>query len=127
MQFKYAANDYADRLTRTLQSSRDWEWMTWHQIVIYAAGVLFAGGWWLWLDQVAQAAHRQQAIGVEDWVCGVVATVGMVMLNQVTLEMLQPGGVERQAVARLFFFVGVMLCMGAVGGSIATLMVKYSK
>lgn len=75
-------------------------------------------------------------IKVEDWICGLVATLGMVMIQLVPKDILVGDGGgsgfysyssdSEPWKARLWFITGFVLMLGALGGSITVLVLKYT-
>ncbi|OZJ05220.1 hypothetical protein BZG36_02455 [Bifiguratus adelaidae] len=98
---------------------------------IYVAGGLFALGWWVFIDGITLASRNQDSvvhIGFEDWVSGILATLGMIIINLIDKSRLRGDGFGDSGVAwkaRLFLFVGFALMAGGLAGSLSVLAVKY--
>lgn len=120
---------------------------------IYASGALFAIGWWFFLDAVmiSSISMRQPPpdepwnepatrITFSDWVPGLCATIGMIVVNLIDKSHLGDaggaftfgggsgggwgeGGVQWRA--RMFLFVGFAFLAGGLAGSFTVLTVKY--
>jgi len=100
------------------------------EIGVYLSGGLFTAGWWLFIDGIILASQIDESrvtIGFEDWIAGVLTTLGMIVINLIDKSRLQSdsfdGGVAW--VARLFLFVGFALMAGGLAGSISVLVLKY--
>ncbi|EPQ26743.1 uncharacterized protein PFL1_05722 [Pseudozyma flocculosa PF-1] len=121
---------------------------------IYLSGALFALGWWFFLDaciisSLTLKPPRDPSLPFEppathisfaDWVPGLCATIGMIVVNLIDKQHLTEaggtfsfgggsgGGFSGDSVqwrARLFLFVGFALLAGGLAGSITVLTVKY--
>lgn len=52
------------------------------QMGVYFAGMLFALGWWAFIDGLAilwNLQDRKVAPGIEDWAPGIITTLGMIV------------------------------------------------
>ncbi|KAI9261696.1 hypothetical protein BDA99DRAFT_560552 [Phascolomyces articulosus] len=53
------------------------------QIGVYSSGVLFALGWWVFIDalviSVKSGEDAKAHMGFEDWVSGILSTFGMIV------------------------------------------------
>jgi len=100
---------------------------------VYVSGGLFAAGWWLFIDGVVLASQNEESrvsIGFEDWIAGILTTLGMIVINLIDKSRLQGdsfsfsgSGVAWKA--RLFLFLGFALMAGGLAGSISVLVLKY--
>ncbi|RUS20419.1 hypothetical protein BC937DRAFT_95277 [Endogone sp. FLAS-F59071] len=103
------------------------------EIGIYASGALFALGWWAFIDGVTLASQNTNdphvSIGFEDWISGILATLGMIVINLIDKSRLRTGGFSYDNgvawKARLFLFVGFALMAGGLAGSVCVLVLKY--
>ncbi|KAI8091947.1 hypothetical protein BDF21DRAFT_410560 [Thamnidium elegans] len=97
---------------------------------VYFAGVLFALGWWTFIDGLTilwNLPDRLIAPGIEDWAPGIVTTLGMIIINLIDKETLKGNGFDENFIwrARLFLFMGFALMAGGLSGSVAVLVTKY--
>lgn len=114
---------------------------------VYLSGVLFAAGWWFFLDAALRskltghhndpAMPPETAIHSADWMPGICATIGLLIINLVDKQHLLDTGGAFQAGAgswgtdpiqwrtRLWLFLGFAFLAGGMAGSIALLVVKY--
>ncbi|GAA97549.1 uncharacterized protein L969DRAFT_42600 [Mixia osmundae IAM 14324] len=108
---------------------------------VYASGALFAIGWWFFLDACVQSSHSHPPpdapydsvpvhVRFEDWLPGLLATLGMIIVNLIDKQRLDSddeggmlGGVAWKA--RLFLFIGFAMMAAGLAGSIAFLVIKY--
>ncbi|CAO0793677.1 unnamed protein product [Mucor circinelloides] len=100
------------------------------QIGVYFAGILFALGWWIFIDGLAvlwNLQDRKIAPGIEDWAPGIITTFGMIIVNLIDKETLRGGQFDEQYTwrARLFLFLGFAFMAGGFSGSVAVLITKY--
>ncbi|KAJ1730651.1 Vacuolar protein sorting-associated protein 68 [Coemansia sp. RSA 2049] len=101
----------------------------------YASGALFTLGWWFFIDGLVLSrthADFPAKFGFEDWLPGILCTLGMVITNSIDLSLLREdsfsydggaGGLAGKA--KLTLFIGIALLAGGVAGSIAILSIKY--
>ncbi|KAI3638743.1 hypothetical protein MIR68_003241 [Amoeboaphelidium protococcarum] len=135
-QFRYSLQDRLDScvgcLTQILDGvidtmrTIDFEWLTWHLVIVYVCGIMFSTGWWVWIDGMISIGPSIPNLGVEDYICGFTNTLGLFLMSQVNKAMLSEGVVERGWLAKLCFFFGVVLIAGSLGGSITVMVVKYN-
>jgi hypothetical protein len=98
---------------------------------VYLSGGLFTAGWWLFVDGIILASKVEQShvtIGFEDWIAGVLTTLGLIVINLIDNSRMQSdlqSGSRVEWVARLFLFVGFALMAGGLAGSISVLVLKY--
>lgn len=122
---------------------------------IYASGALFSLAWWVFFDALLLSSIRakeppQTGDGSDppwiappvkmtfaDWVPGLLATFGMIVVNLIDKNVLAEaggfgsvtsgnwGGDSIQWRARLFLFVGFSLLAGGLAGSVTILTIKY--
>ncbi|KAI8081964.1 uncharacterized protein B0P05DRAFT_538810 [Gilbertella persicaria] len=100
------------------------------QAGVYFAGMLFALGWWVFIDGLSvlwNLQNRQIAPGIEDWVPGIITTFGMIIVNLIDKEALKGNLVDDEYIwrARLFLFFGFAMMAGGFSGSVAVLVTKY--
>jgi len=105
------------------------------RVVGYLSGALFALGWWIFIDAVVFATTRDPplpvAIQFEDWVPGILSTLALIMVNLVDKAALNAteythDGTRVAAKARFFAFLGVAIALGALGGAMAIMSLKYA-
>ncbi|KAG2174637.1 hypothetical protein INT44_006901 [Umbelopsis vinacea] len=102
-------------------------------IGVYAAGAFFAIGWWAFIDAITLASRdpfKQVSIGFEDWISGILTTLGMIVINLIDKSSLHGdtfsySGDSLVWKARLFLFVGFALIAGGLAGSVCVLILKY--
>ncbi|GAB5585269.1 Vacuolar protein sorting-associated protein 68 [Umbelopsis nana] len=102
-------------------------------IGVYAAGAFFAIGWWAFIDAMTLASRdpfKQVTIGFEDWISGILTTLGMLVINLIDKSSLHGdtfsySGDSLVWKARLFLFVGFALIAGGLAGSVCVLILKY--
>jgi hypothetical protein len=129
---------------------------------IYASGALFSFAWWVFFDALMLSSIRSKApisipggnpagdpsdipwiappvkMTFADWVPGLLATLGMIVVNLIDKSVLAEaggfggfssgaswGGDSIQWRARLFLFVGFALLAGGLAGSVTVLTIKY--
>ncbi|CAG8644059.1 1976_t:CDS:2, partial [Paraglomus occultum] len=96
-------------------------------IGVYFSGVLFAVGWWFFIDAVVYAATMEDppvTIKLEDWISGIFSTLGMIIVNSIdksrlTADDFTYSGSGIAWKARLFLFVGFACMAGGLAGSLA--------
>ncbi|KAJ1949003.1 Vacuolar protein sorting-associated protein 68 [Linderina macrospora] len=99
----------------------------------YASGALFTLGWWFFIDGLVTARTTTDfpvSFGFEDWIPGILCTLGMVITNSIDLALLRDDGFGYGSSglagkAKLTLFIGIALLAGGVAGSIAILAIKY--
>lgn len=126
---------------------------------IYLSGALFSMGWWIFFDALLLSSVRAKRpldaddpsrtppwiepavrMSFADWLPGLLATLGMIVVNLIDKSILAEaggfggamgsfggggGGDPIQWRARLFLFVGFALLAGGLAGSITVLTIKY--
>ncbi|SHO79772.1 Similar to S.cerevisiae protein VPS68 (Vacuolar membrane protein of unknown function) [Malassezia sympodialis ATCC 42132] len=109
---------------------------------VYAAGALFAAGWWIFFDACVRSAHAQRAapgeaappvaIKFDDWAPGLCTMAGLVIVNLVDKQHLFDDGALGDWAhdpvlwrARTWLFVGFACLAGGMAGSLAVLIIKY--
>ncbi|KAI9223287.1 hypothetical protein BC828DRAFT_376273 [Blastocladiella britannica] len=103
----------------------------WPEMIGYSCGGIFAIGWWLFLDAVIYAGSHSLPVAIQfdDWIPGILSTMALIMVNSVDKNILNGGdtifGEGIAWKARLFAFIGVALGVGALGGSVTILALKY--
>ncbi|OBZ88416.1 hypothetical protein A0J61_03539 [Choanephora cucurbitarum] len=100
------------------------------QFGVYLAGMLFALGWWIFIDGLSvlwSLPDRQVVPGIEDWVPGIITTLGLIIVNLIDKEALRGNYYDDEFVwrARLFLFLGFAMMAGGFSGSVAVLVTKY--
>ncbi|KAJ2705752.1 Vacuolar protein sorting-associated protein 68 [Coemansia spiralis] len=99
----------------------------------YISGALFTLGWWFFIDGLVLArtsADYPVKFGFEDWIPGILCTLGMVITNSIDLSLLREdsfgyGGSSLAGKAKLTLFIGIALLAGGLAGSITILTIKY--
>jgi hypothetical protein len=100
----------------------------------YTSGLLFALGWWIFIDgAVFNAVRRQdnwQTLAVEDWVPGILSTMALLIVNMIDRESLSADdsaydGTNVAMKARGCAFTGITIALGSLGGALAILSLKY--
>ncbi|KAJ2005174.1 Vacuolar protein sorting-associated protein 68 [Coemansia thaxteri] len=98
----------------------------------YVAGALFTLGWWVFIDGLVMSRTSNASVkfGFEDWIPGILCTLGMVITNSIDLTLLRDDGFGYSGSglagkAKLTLFIGIALLAGGVAGSIAILTIKY--
>jgi len=107
-------------------------------IGIYLSGALFALAFAVFFDAALLSANAKPTpdapydtvpvhVTFLDWVPGIFATFGLLIVNIINKDMLQDGYGDSRAVwrARLFLFIGFACMAGGLAGSIAVLVIKY--
>ncbi|KAI9274547.1 hypothetical protein BDA99DRAFT_497864 [Phascolomyces articulosus] len=100
------------------------------QFGVYFAGMLFALGWWMFVDGLSFSSilpDRKAYAGFEDWAPGIVTTLGMFIVSLIDKEALR-GSTFDEGIpwrARLFLFMGFAMMAGGFAGSVSVLVVKY--
>lgn len=124
---------------------------------IYSSGALFSFAWWVFFDALLLSSIRSREpphtgdptteppwiappvrMTFADWVPGLLATLGMIVVNLIDKSVLAEaggfgggfssgswGGDSIQWRARLFLFVGFALLAGGLAGSVTVLTIKY--
>ncbi|KAJ2804444.1 Vacuolar protein sorting-associated protein 68 [Coemansia guatemalensis] len=104
-----------------------------HDFGTYASGALFTLGWWFFVDGLVMARTTEDfpvKFGFEDWLPGLLCTLGMIITNSIDLSLLREdsfgyGGSGLAGKAKLTLFIGIALLAGGVAGSITILTIKY--
>ena len=113
---------------------------------VYLGGALFAAGWWLFFDACVRSAQLHHpapgdpaveppiAIALDDWVPGLCATIGLVIVNLIDKQhLIDEGGFGTGPWGddpilwrtRMWLFIGFAFLAGGLAGSLAVLIVKY--
>jgi len=95
-------------------------------ILSYSSGILFAIGWWIWIDGVAYAFHLPEETNrpvFGHWVPGIVSSIGLLMINAVNwtdLDGFGFGGLddEVQKRARIWLLFSFTMAFGGIIASI---------
>ncbi|ORX99062.1 UPF0220-domain-containing protein [Basidiobolus meristosporus CBS 931.73] len=103
------------------------------EIGAYVAGFLFAVGWWMFIDGIILSTTYKELpvfIGIEDYVSGIIATLGMIIVSSIDPSLLDDdsmtfGGSGVAKKARALLFVGMTAMGGGIAGSISILCIKY--
>ncbi|CAO3609885.1 unnamed protein product [Cunninghamella echinulata] len=95
-------------------------------IGVYLSGALFAIAWWAFIDGLC--ISEAGLAGFEDWVGGILTTLGMIIINLIDKESIRGSDYDDHHTwrARLFLFFGFTLMAGGLSGSVAVLVVKYT-
>lgn len=100
----------------------------------YLSGGLFTLGWWFFIDGLIISRHQHLEVrsGFEDWIPGLLCTLGMLITNSIDLSLLREDGfgsydssTSLASKAKLTLFIGIALLAGGLAGSIAILAIKY--
>ncbi|KAK9768581.1 Vacuolar protein sorting-associated protein 68 [Basidiobolus ranarum] len=103
------------------------------EIGTYFAGILFSVAWWVFIDAIVLSSTMHDLpvfIGFEDYISGIVCTIGMIIVNSIDLSILQGenfsySGSGLAGKARMMLFIGMAAMAGGVAGSVAILCIKY--
>ncbi|CDH48201.1 predicted protein [Lichtheimia corymbifera JMRC:FSU:9682] len=99
------------------------------QAGIYVSGMLFALGWWMFIDTLSFSftlSDRKVLFGVEDWVPGIITTLGMIVVCLIDKSSLRDSwGESGSWQARLCLFLGFAMMAGGLAGAVSVLVVKY--
>ncbi|KAJ1841016.1 Vacuolar protein sorting-associated protein 68 [Coemansia sp. RSA 2708] len=102
-----------------------------HDSGTYLSGALFTLGWWIFLDGlILSRTHDSIALGFEDWLPGLLCTLGMIITNSIDLSLLREDGFGYGSSglagkAKLTLFIGIALLAGGLAGSLTILTIKY--
>ncbi|KAJ1720547.1 Vacuolar protein sorting-associated protein 68 [Coemansia erecta] len=104
-----------------------------HDFGTYISGALFTLGWWFFIDGLVLARTTESPVhvGFEDWLPGILCTLGMIITNSIDLQLLRDSdgfGYASSSLAgkaKLTLFIGIALLAGGVAGSITILAIKY--
>ncbi|KAJ2814108.1 Vacuolar protein sorting-associated protein 68 [Coemansia furcata] len=97
----------------------------------YISGALFTLGWWVFIDGLVMSRSTTEVnFGFEDWLPGLLCTLGMIITNSIDLSLLRDDGFGYASgglagKAKLTLFIGIALLAGGVAGSVAILAIKY--
>lgn len=104
-------------------------------VVGYTAGLLFAVGWWIFIDGAVYASTRDSPpvkapLAVEDFVPGILSTFALIIVNLINKETLSAddfsfSGTNVAGKARACAFVGVTMALSALIGALTILSIKY--
>lgn len=111
---------------------------------VYAAGGVFAAGWWWFFDACVRSHQHSTpppgadpawtpegvAIQFDDWVPGLVATAGLVIVSLIDKHQLmedEPSWGDDVVLwrSRMWLFIGFACLAGGLAGSMAVLIIKY--
>ncbi|CAG8632434.1 4613_t:CDS:2 [Ambispora gerdemannii] len=89
---------------------------------IYISGVLFATGWWAFIDAMiySKVITGSQILTVKDWISGVLSTLGIVVVNSINksclteIEYLHSNSCLSLWQARLTLFLGFVFMASGV-------------
>jgi len=92
-------------------------------VLCYAAGAIFAVGWWLWIDGNVYSVHIEDAVIVTfpHYLPGIINTIALVLMNIVSWTDLNSNGLFSEGVstkAKILIFVAFVLGFGCVSASI---------
>ncbi|KAJ1871743.1 Vacuolar protein sorting-associated protein 68 [Coemansia sp. RSA 1722] len=103
-----------------------------HDFGTYVSGALFTLGWWFFIDGLVLSRTQTSPVsmGFEDWIPGLLCTLGMIITNSIDLSLLRDDGFNYGSSslagkAKLTLFIGIALLAGGVAGSITILAIKY--
>ncbi|KAJ2357244.1 Vacuolar protein sorting-associated protein 68 [Coemansia erecta] len=103
-----------------------------HDSGTYISGALFTLGWWFFIDGLvmARTTDAEVKFGFEDWIPGLLCTLGMMITNSIDLSLLREdsfgyGGSGLAGKAKLTLFIGIALIAGGLAGSVTILTIKY--
>ncbi|KAI7866145.1 hypothetical protein BDF14DRAFT_1816618 [Spinellus fusiger] len=95
-------------------------------VAVYTASMFFSLGWWVFIDALIsniKSGEPKAYAGVEDWISGVLVTMGMpIVLVALSRLKEDDGSLFRHY---LLFFIGAAIAMGGVAGSVTILVFKY--
>ncbi|CAG8490773.1 14031_t:CDS:2 [Acaulospora colombiana] len=104
-------------------------------VAIYLSGVLFAIGWWTFVDAVVYAIIRgntlSDTINVIDWISGIITTIGMLIVGSIDKTLITDEFAiysisnEIRWKARLLLFLGFTLLVGGTFCSMSVFILKY--
>ncbi|CAG8570179.1 24415_t:CDS:2 [Cetraspora pellucida] len=125
---RWAINDFDDRRVCFSPNTRG--------IALYVAGILFGIGWWGFICALIYPAidnHKDNifsAISFEDYICGILSTIGMIIASSVDRSILNDGVYLHSTKvlwkARLLLFLGFTLLACGLCGSVAVFVFKYT-
>ncbi|CCG83522.1 UPF0220 domain protein [Taphrina deformans PYCC 5710] len=100
-------------------------------IGIYLSGVLFALGFWFFLDaaiysKVANAGTVH--ISFVDWIPAICSSLGMLIVNSIDKSKLTSDNYGESSIAwkaKLILFIGFALLAGGLAGGVVVLVLKY--
>jgi len=92
-------------------------------VLCYAAGAIFAVGWWLWIDAHVYSQFVQDDVYVTfpHYLPAIINTVALVLMNLVSWSDLNSNGLFSEGVstkAKIVIFVAFVLSFACVGASI---------
>ncbi|KAJ1921216.1 Vacuolar protein sorting-associated protein 68 [Mycoemilia scoparia] len=101
---------------------------------VYFSGGLFTLGWWFFIDGLVSANNIDNYTprrGFEDWLPGLICTLGMIVINSIDFSILYEddgfgydnGGSASKA--KFVLFMGIALLGGGLAGSLVILIVKF--
>ncbi|CAG8812254.1 14793_t:CDS:2, partial [Racocetra persica] len=86
---RWPINDFGDRRVCFRLNNRS--------IALYVAGILFGIGWWGFIDALIYMTIDNDkdsilsSISVEDYICGILSTIGMIIAGSVDRSILNDG------------------------------------
>eukprot|EP01139_Manchomonas_bermudensis_P001644 Amastigsp_a2514_140.p2 type:complete len:156 gc:universal Amastigsp_a2514_140:493-26(-) len=97
------------------------------------AGVLFAIGWWLWLDGVAYSVHINNNVKINPayWIPGFTCSFFVLMLLPVSSNAVNASlsfsfdGDSRAQRARIWFLLAFIIGIGSIIAALALLITEY--
>ncbi|CAG8545904.1 6098_t:CDS:2 [Ambispora leptoticha] len=99
---------------------------------VYVSGVLFALGWWFFIDAVVYAStidHPEVTLTFVDWMNGIFSTLGLIFVNSVDKSRLLDDDFgyssNVSACRRFLLFIGLALMGSGLAGSVTVLILKY--
>jgi len=87
--------------------------------ICYVAGLVFAVGWWIWIDATVYHVHVNDPIKVIWWqyVAGLISTIGLFGVNIVSWRDLDSNNIfgdQVSARAKIFLFCAFIVCFGGI-------------
>lgn len=114
------------------------------KICVYLSGILYAVGFWLFLDAVIYSRHANAAdvhVTFIDWIPFICSTLGTLIVNSIEKNRLLQGALSSNSgitslgadsldsamawQARVVLFFGFALLAGGLSGSIVVLIIKF--
>lgn len=102
-------------------------------IAIYVSGVLFAIGWWAFVDAIVYSTINKTTlpdVAVVDWISGIITTIGMLIVSLIDKTIITDEfyvySVSSKILwkARLMLFMGFTLLAGGMFCSVSVFVLK---
>ncbi|KAJ5072698.1 small membrane protein-related [Anaeramoeba ignava] len=99
-------------------------------IISLLSGVMFAAGWWMWIDAAAYASHIKdhQSVKFEFYLPGIFATISWIMVGITPIS--SEDGLEdedRSKRIKIWLFASFTVGFGSIMGSVWVLAAVYAK